>query len=86
MDKLLGLSLEQLENTEGMALEMVQPCTTYMYSPAMPIVLLSQGFVYQDAINICLLPKKVSPGLVGRFWLVKEDSYPLLNGRLIQVS
>jgi len=56
--KLLGLSLEELENAEGIARAMTQPHDTAMYSSAALIVRVHHGFVCQDAINACLLAKR----------------------------
>lgn len=56
--KLLGLSLEELENAEGIARAMTQPHDLTMYNPASLIVRMHHGFVCQDAINACLLAKR----------------------------
>ena len=56
--KLLDLSLETLENAEGIVREMTQPYDIAMYSPATLIVRVHHGFVCQDAINACLLAKR----------------------------
>ncbi len=56
--KLLGLSLEELENAEGIISEMTQPHAPSMYSPATLIVRVHHGFVCQDSINACLLAKR----------------------------
>ena len=56
--KLLGLSLDELENAEGIARTMTQPHDQAMYRPAKLIVRVHHGFVCQDAINACLLAKR----------------------------
>ena len=56
--KLLGLSLDELENSQGIALEMTQPHMQLMYQKATLIVRVHHGFVAQDAINACLLAKR----------------------------
>ncbi|MBI2853388.1 MAG: MmgE/PrpD family protein [Chloroflexi bacterium] len=56
--KLLGLSLEELENAQGIARTMTQPHDASMYSPATLMVRVHHGFVCQDAINACLLARK----------------------------
>jgi len=56
--KLLGLSLEELENAQGIAREMTQPQDSAMFHPATLIVRVHHGFVAQDAINACLLARK----------------------------
>ncbi len=56
--KLIGLSLDELEEAEGIASEMTQPHARVMYSPATLMVCVHHGFICQDAINACLLAKK----------------------------
>lgn len=56
--KLLDLSLESLENAEGIARCMTQPHDTSLASPATLILRIHHGFICQDAINACLLAKK----------------------------
>jgi len=56
--KLLGLSLEELENAQGIARGMTQPQDSAMFHPATLIVRVHHGFVAQDAINACLLARK----------------------------
>jgi 2-methylcitrate dehydratase PrpD len=56
--KLLGLSLEELQNAEGIALEMTQPHLIAMYVHDTLIVRVHHGFICQDAINACLLAKR----------------------------
>ena len=56
--KLLGLSLDEMENAEGIARVMTQPYDIAMYTPATLIVRVHHGFVTQDAINACLLAQK----------------------------
>ena len=63
--KLLGLSLNELENAEGIAHEMIQPYDLLMYVPATLIVRVHHGFVCQDAINACLLVRR---GITGSRW------------------
>jgi len=56
--KILNLTLNELENAEGIAYQMSQPYSMAMYSPATLIVRVHHGFVCQDAINCCLLSQK----------------------------
>ena len=56
--KLLGLSLEELENAQGIARGMTQPQDSAMFHPATLMVRVHHGFVCQDAINACLLAKR----------------------------
>ena len=56
--KLLGLSLEELENAQGIARDMTQPHDVAMYTPATLMVRVHHGFICQDAINACLLAKR----------------------------
>ncbi|MFC2019238.1 MmgE/PrpD family protein [Chloroflexota bacterium] len=55
--KLLGLSLDELENAEGIASEMTQPHSLAMHSPATLMIRVHHGLVIQAAINACLLAK-----------------------------
>lgn len=56
--KLLGLSLEQLQNAMGLAKAMTQPHDILMYSEACHVPRVHHGFVCQDAVNVCLLAQK----------------------------
>ncbi|MFC1934248.1 MmgE/PrpD family protein [Chloroflexota bacterium] len=56
--KLLGLSLDELEEAEGIASEMTQPHASVMYGPATLMIRVHHGFICQDAINACLLAKR----------------------------
>ena len=56
--KLLGLSLNELENAEGIASTMTQPHTKSMYAYPTLMVRIHHGFTCQDAINACLLAKR----------------------------
>jgi 2-methylcitrate dehydratase PrpD len=56
--KLIGLSLEDLENAEGIARCMTQPHDTAFVSPPTLILRVHHGFICQDAINACLLAKR----------------------------
>ena len=56
--KLLGLSLEQLQNALGLAKAMTQPHDILMYSEACHVPRVHHGFVCQDGVNICLLAEK----------------------------
>jgi 2-methylcitrate dehydratase PrpD len=56
--RLLGLSLDQLLNAQGIARAMTQPHDTAMYSDASLIVRVHHGFIAQDAINACLLAQR----------------------------
>jgi len=53
--KLLGLSLRDLRNAQGIARGMTQTHDLSMYKPATLMVRIHHGFVCQDAINACLL-------------------------------
>ncbi len=72
--KLLGLSLEELENAEGIGRGMTQPYDAAMLNPPTHMVRIHHGFVGQDAVTACLLAKRgitgprseVSDILVGR--------------------
>jgi 2-methylcitrate dehydratase PrpD len=55
--KLLNLTLDELEEAEGIASEMTQPHSRAMYSPATLMIRVHHGFICQDAINACLLAK-----------------------------
>jgi 2-methylcitrate dehydratase PrpD len=54
--KLLGLSLNELQNAEGIARNMTQPHDMHEISTL--IVRVHHGFICQDAINACLLAKR----------------------------
>jgi 2-methylcitrate dehydratase PrpD len=56
--KMLGLSLDELENAEGIARAMTQPHDLAMFSPATLIGRVHHGFICQDTINACLLAKR----------------------------
>ncbi len=56
--KLLGLSLEELENAEGIARGMTQPHDLAMFTEATLMIRVHHGFIAQDAINACLLAKR----------------------------
>jgi 2-methylcitrate dehydratase PrpD len=56
--KLIGLSLEELENAQGIGRGMTQPHDSAMYYPPSLMVRVHHGFVCQDAINACLLAKR----------------------------
>ncbi|UCG65311.1 MAG: MmgE/PrpD family protein, partial [Deltaproteobacteria bacterium] len=56
--RLLGLSLEELQNAEGIISEMTQPHSAAMLQPITLIVRIHHGFVCQDSINACLLAKR----------------------------
>ena len=56
--KLLELSLNELEEAQGIASAMTQPHSTLMYNPPTLMIRLHHGFICQDAINSCLLAKK----------------------------
>lgn len=56
--KLLGLSLDELKNAQGIARGMTQPHDLTMYKPATLMVRIHHGFVCQDAINACLLSQR----------------------------
>jgi 2-methylcitrate dehydratase PrpD len=56
--KLLGLSLGELENAEGIARGLTQPHDLAMYSPGTLMVRMHHGFVCRDAINACLLARR----------------------------
>jgi len=62
--KLLGLSMEELQNAMGIARCMTQPHGLEMYESATLMVRTHHGFVCQDAINACLLAKR---GITGPF-------------------
>jgi 2-methylcitrate dehydratase PrpD len=56
--KLLGLSLDELENAQGIARTMTQPHDQAMYKDSTLMVRIHHGFVCQDSINACLLAKR----------------------------
>jgi len=56
--KLIGLSLEELENAEGIARCMTQPHDIALASPATLMLRIHHGFICQDAVNACLLAKR----------------------------
>ncbi len=56
--KLLGLSLDELENAMGIARAMTQPLDAVMYRSATLMVRVHHGFICQDAINACLLARR----------------------------
>ncbi|MFC1929187.1 MmgE/PrpD family protein, partial [Chloroflexota bacterium] len=56
--KLLNLSLDELEEAEGIASTMTQPHALAMYSPATLMIRAHHGFTCQDSINACLLAKR----------------------------
>jgi 2-methylcitrate dehydratase PrpD len=55
--KLLKMSLDELEEAEGIASEMTQPHSRAMYSPATLMIRVHHGFICQDAINACQLAR-----------------------------
>lgn len=65
--KLLDLSLEELENAEGIGRGMTQPHDMSMYTPPSLMVRVHHGFTCQDAINACLLAKRGISGPRGEF-------------------
>jgi len=73
--KLLGLSLEELENAEGIARSMTQPHDAAMYHPATLIVRVNHGFVAQAAINACLLAQRGITGPRGAHVLTHPRGY-----------
>lgn len=56
--KLVSLSLDELENAQGIARVMTQPHDSAMFHPPTSMVRVHHGFVCQDAINVCLLAKR----------------------------
>lgn len=82
--KLLNLSLEELENAQGIARGMTQPHDKAMFSSATLMVRIHHGFVCQDAINACLLAQKgitgsrqqVLAGLEGYLGFAKWETDP----------
>jgi len=56
--KLLGLSLNELENAEGIARGKTQPHDMAMYHPVTLMVRAHHGFICHDAIDACLLAKR----------------------------
>ena len=56
--KLLGLSLEELENAEGIGRGMTQPHDVAMLAPPSHMVRVHHSFIAQDAITACLLAKR----------------------------
>lgn len=63
--KLLGLSLEELENAIGIGRGMTQPHDVAMLNPPSLMVRIHHGFIAQDAINACLLARRGITGLRG---------------------
>ena len=63
--KLLGLSLEELENAEGIGRGMTQPHDVAMLTPPSLVVRIHHGFIAQDAINACLLARRGITGPCG---------------------
>jgi 2-methylcitrate dehydratase PrpD len=82
--KLIGLSLEELENAEGIARCMTQPHDIALASPASLMLRIHHGFICQDAINACLLARRgitgprqeVLTGLRGYLGFAKWDTDP----------
>lgn len=56
--KLLGLTLDEIENAEGIARGMTQPHDLAMYVPPTLMIRAHHAFIAQDAINVCLLAKR----------------------------
>lgn len=56
--KLLDLSLDELEQAQGIASAMTQPHSILMYNPPTLMVRVHHGFICQAAINACLLAKR----------------------------
>ncbi|MFC2019727.1 MmgE/PrpD family protein [Chloroflexota bacterium] len=56
--KLLDLSLDELENAQGIAGTMTQPHSVLMFSPGTLMGRVHQGFICQDTINACLLTQR----------------------------
>lgn len=56
--KLLSLTLEELENAEGIAREMTQPHDQAMFNYTTLMVRVHTGFICQDAINACQLAQR----------------------------
>ncbi|MFC1986913.1 MmgE/PrpD family protein, partial [Chloroflexota bacterium] len=56
--KLLDLSLDELEEAEGIASEMTQPHALEIYNTVTLMIRVHHGFICQDAINACLLAKR----------------------------
>lgn len=56
--RLIGLSLDELENAQGIARTMTQPNTMAIYSPATLMVRTHHGLVCQAAITACELARK----------------------------
>jgi len=56
--KLLGLSLDELANAEGIAAGMTQPHDMGMYTEGTLMARVHHGFISQDAINACLLAQR----------------------------
>jgi 2-methylcitrate dehydratase PrpD len=63
--KLLGLTLKELENAEGIGRGMTQPYDVAMLTPPSNMVRIHHGFIGQDAINACLLAEKGITGPCG---------------------
>lgn len=82
--KLISLSLEDLENAEGIARCMTQPHDIAFVSPPTLILRVHHGFICQDAINACLLAKRgitgprreVLTGFRGYLGLAKWETDP----------
>jgi 2-methylcitrate dehydratase PrpD len=56
--KMMGLTLEELQNAEGISRSMTQPHDMAAFHPVTDMVNVHQGFICQDAINCCLLAKR----------------------------
>jgi len=56
--KLLGFSLEELVNAQGIAKMMTQPHDSSMYNEGALMIRFHHGFIAQDAINVCLLTQR----------------------------
>lgn len=56
--KLLGLSLEEMQNAVGIANAMTQHWEMSMYAEGALTVRVHHGFVCQDAVNACLLARR----------------------------
>ena len=62
--KLLGYSLNELMNAQGIAKGMTQPHDSSMYNEGALMIRFHHGFIAQDAINACLLTKRGITGAV----------------------
>ena len=56
--KILGLSMDEMNDAEGMASQMGQPFSISMYTEGSLIIRVHHGFVCQDSINLCLLAQR----------------------------